>query len=98
MASEIVVKASNNINETYEIVDVVTNHDQALVVQVQGLYRNNSLSVKPYEEIQSLIKIVVCPVKNSYVINNIFIFILSKKNIHFFIFNIFLKILKKYLK
>lgn len=72
MASETVVKASNNINETYEIVDVVTNHDPGLVVQVQGLYRNNSLSVKPYEEIQSLIKIVVCPLKNSYVIRLFF--------------------------
>ena len=83
MASETVVKASNNINETYEIVDVVANHDQGLVVQVHGLYRNNSLSVKPYEEIQNLINIVVCPMKNSYVI---IFFIFSKKNIHFFFY------------
>ena len=81
MASETVIKASNNINETYEIVDVVANHDPGLVVQVHGLYRNNSLSVKPYEDIQSLIKIVVCPMKNAYVIR--FLIFFFKKTIFF---------------
>ena len=60
MAHQKDIKIYNNINETYEIIDIICNHGPEMDITILGSYHNSTiLYVHPYTSYKTLMKIFI---------------------------------------